>query len=171
MILKAISLAAAVALAASAANATTYTFTAEEFNGDGTGGPSLVTTWNIVLGAGESIVSAIFSSTFGNSVVPNSADGIITVGGVTVATCVAGEPCYESLVPTPISYTFTPSEFASLFGPTDLVYTQDNCCVIRLGPSTLTIETSAAVVPLPAAGLMLFGALGGLALLRRRQTA
>jgi hypothetical protein len=170
MALKAISLAAAVALVATAANATTYTFTADEFNGDGSNGPSLISSWNIVLGAGESIVSAIFESTFGNSVISNSADGTVTVGGITVATCAAAEPCYTSLVPTPISYSFDLLEFASLLGPVDLIYTQDTCCVIRLGPSTLTIVTEASVVPLPAAGFMLFGALGGLALLRRRKT-
>jgi hypothetical protein len=156
---------------APAAQAATYNFTAPEFNGDGNLGPALIETWNVVLGIGEKIKSAMFESTFGNSTVPNTAIGTVSVGGVTVASCSdTSEPCWFDGTPTPISYAFAPGEFASLLGMIDLIYDQTDCCVIRLGESTLTIETAA--IPLPAAGLLFVPALGGLAAvaLRRRKT-
>lgn len=137
-------------LATSAADAATYTFSAEEYNGDGNVGAVLLAAWNVVLGTGESIVSASFSSTWGNSTVPNSSEGYVTVGGTTVGTCMPGEDCYTAQTPTAIDYTFAASEFFGLMGTVDLFYTQTGCCIIRLGESNLTIETTAAAVPVPA---------------------
>lgn len=154
-------------LAASGANAATYNFTTGEYDGDGNIGAALIATWNVILGAGEHIVSATFSSTWGNSSVPNSAEGFVTVGGNTVGACTPAEACYNAQSPTPFSYAFSASEFASLLGNVDLFYTQTGCCIIRLGESTLKIET--ASVPVPAAGALLLPALGGLVAFGKRR--
>ena len=161
-------LAAAIMLGlATSAQAATYSFTAAEYNGNGSLGAALVQTWNVVLNAGEHVVSASFASTWGNSTVPNTSVGDVTVGGNTVGSCSRVEPCWSSSSPTAFSYTFTGAQFASLLGSVDLFYNQTDCCVIRLGTSTLTIQTS--VVPIPAAGALLFPAIGGLVALRARR--
>ena len=164
-------LAAAVAgvfLAGSAANATTYTYTLPEYDGDGNLGLALVGIWDVILGSGESIVSALFTSSFGNSVVNSSAQGAVLVNGIVVATCDGpGNSCWEGPGEL-ISYSFVPAEFGNLLGTVSVFYDQTGCCVIRLGETTLTIETAASQVPLPAGGFLLIGALGGLAALRRR---
>ena len=166
-------IAAAALMSAASANATVLVFNAGEYNGDGSLGPATVTSWNVVLPGGESIVSANFTSNFGNSEVNSTATGFVTVGGVTVGTCNgSGNPCWDS-PGAPINYNFLASEFASLLGNIDLVYTQTDCCVIRLGASTLTITTQATgAVPEPANWAMLiagFGLTG--AVMRRRRTA
>ena len=154
-------------LATSAADAATYTFTAGEFNGDGSIGAALIQTWNVLIGAGEHIVSATYSSTWGNSTVPNSSEGYVTVGGNTVGSCSPAEACWNAQIPTPFGYTFSSSQFASLLGTVDLFYVQTGCCVIRLGDSALTINTAA--VPIPAAGALLFPAIGAVVALRARR--
>lgn len=166
-------LAATALLSAASANAAVLVFNADAFNGDPQLGQQLVTSWNVVLPGGQVIVSANFTSSFGNDIVPSTAVGDITVGGIVVATCVEGDPCTDSLTgfPTPISYDFTASEFASLLGNIDLIYDRTGCCLPRLGASTLTITTSAPV-PEPANWALLiagFGLVG--AAMRRRALA
>jgi hypothetical protein len=167
---------AASALAAStlAASATTYTFTADEFNGTGAIGAALVKNWSIAIGAGETIVSAVFKSNFGTMAVPSSATGFVTVGGNTVGTCAGpGNSCWDG-PGAPISYTFGSGQFASLLGSVDLIYDQTDCCVIRLGASTLTIDTArVSSVPLPAAFWLLLSGLtvAGAGTLVRRKPA
>lgn len=75
--------------------------------------------------------------------------------------------CRTWEIPTPFGYTFSSSQFASLLGTVDLFYVQTGCCVIRLGDSALTINTAA--VPIPAAGALLFPAIGALVALRARR--
>ena len=158
-------------LAGSVANATTYTFTLPETDGDGSPGQLLIGMWDVILGAGESIVSAVFTSSFGNSTVNSTAEGTVLVNGIVVATCDGpGNVCWDGPGEL-ISYSFTPAEFGNLLGQVSLFYDQTGCCVIRLGESTLTIETAASQVPLPAGGLLLLTALGGLGLARRRKAA
>jgi len=162
---------AVLALAPLGAQAATLTFTAPEHNGTSAFPDSeLIETWNIALPMGDSIISATFESTFGNSMVSNSAEGFVTVGGVTVATCDGpGNPCWDAMTPTPINYNFAPGEFASLLGAVDLIYEQTECCVPRGGASTLTIETDSSVIPVPAAGVLLASALGIAGFGARRQ--
>jgi hypothetical protein len=157
--------------AASTGQAATRIYTAPVANGGGPG-VVLVTSWNVMLDPGEVITSATFASTFGNSSAPSSAIGALSVGGVTVATCDGpGSSCWDGPI-TPISYSFAPSEFGALTGMVDFVYDQTDCCEIRLGASTLQLETSTLAVPEPSTwGLLIagFGAVG-LATRRRRRT-
>jgi hypothetical protein len=171
-------LAAAALLSAASANATVFVFTADAFNGVTGLGPQPVTSWNMVVPDGEVILSANFASTFGN--LPNnpySGEGNVTVGGIVVATCVAPEPCtgtndFPTGFPTPISYDFVSSQFSSLVGDIDLVYTITGRGRPRLGASTLTITTGGPV-PEPATWAMLIAGFGlvGAAARRRRQGA
>lgn len=157
--------------AASASQAATRLYTAPEANGGGPGAV-LIASWNVMLDPGETITSATFASTFGNSTAPSSAIGVLSVGGVTVATCEGpGFSCWDGPI-TPISYSFAAGEFAALTGMVDFVYDQTDCCEIRLGASTLRLETTILAVPEPSTwGLLIagFGAVG-LATRRRRRT-
>jgi hypothetical protein len=166
-------LAATALLSAASANATVFVFTADPFSGVTGLGPQLVTSWNMALPDGEVILSANFSSSFGNLVNPSSGVGNVTVGGILVANCVANSACTSptSGFPTPFSYDFESSEFGSLLGDIDLVYTITGPGRPRLGGSTLTITTGAPV-PEPANWAMLiagFGLVG--AAMRRRAHA
>lgn len=166
-------LAATALLSAASANAAVLIFNADAYNGSNTLGQQLVQSWNVILPPGQVIVSANFSSTFGNDTVPSTAVGAVTVGGVTVATCIVDAACNDSPTgfPTPISYNFLASEFGSLLGNIDLVYDRTGCCLPRLGASQLTI-TTAAPVPEPANWALLiagFGLVG--AAMRRRALA
>jgi hypothetical protein len=156
-------------MSAVAADAAVLVFTAPEYNGTGVYGTATVTTWNIALPIGHVITAANFTSAFGNSVVNSSAEGFVTVGGITVGLCPGdGNPCWNG-PGEPIVYDFDTSEFSALVGSVDLAYTQTGCCVIRLAESTLTITT--AGIPEPATwGLMIagFGLVGVAARTRRR---
>ncbi len=168
-------LAAAALLSAASANATVFVFTADPFNGITALGPQLVTSWNMVVPDGEVILSANFTSSFGNLPNnPSSGEGNVTVGGIVVATCVAPDPCTSSPTgfPTPFSYDFVSSQFSSLVGDIDLVYTITGRGRPRLGASTLTITTGGPV-PEPANWAMLIAGFGlvGAAMRRRRQGA
>ena len=162
------SLIALTALASAvSANAAVLVFNADEYNGNGQIGAFTIASWLVSLPGGEQIISANFTSNFGNSVVSSSAVGFVTVGGNTVGTCTNVGPCATG-PGLPINYNFLPSEFASLVGAVDLVYNQTACCIIRLAPSTLTITTGA--VPEPAAWALLIAGFGltGAAMRRRR---
>jgi opacity protein-like surface antigen len=156
--------AAALVAAAAPANAAVIVVNLGEYNGDGTNGPANVGTFNYVIPVGQTIVSALFESSFGNSVVDSSSTGTVSLDGITVGACAGpGNPCWDG-PGAAISYSFLASEFAALAdGSANLVYNQTDCCVIRLGKSTLTITTRGGV-PEPAAWAMMlagFGLVGG----------
>lgn len=154
----------AAALAAStiatSANATTIVSTLPEYNGNGNIANTAIGAFNYVIPLGETIISATFASSFGNSTVSSSAEGQVTLDGVVAGTCTSSGLCSGSTVP--FTYNFLPGQFSLLAdGSASLFYNQTGCCVIRLGKSTLTIETGA--VPEPATWLMMilgFGAIG-----------
>lgn len=103
--------------------------------------------------AGETILSADFASTMGNSSVASTAVMDVFVNGVLVGTCPdRNAPCWNGLVP--FTYNFLASELSALAGGSaDLTVTQTDCCVIRLGASDLTITTgTSGSVPEPATG-------------------
>ena len=108
-------------------------------------------SWNLALGAGETIVSAFFTSTFGNSVVNSTATGLVTIGAVQVASWAGPGNAGWDGPSVHIAVSFAAGNFASLRGAFDLIHDQTGCCVIRLGASLLTIKTtSVSAVPLPA---------------------
>jgi PEP-CTERM motif len=158
--------------AAAPASASVIVVTLPEYNGTGNIGSEVAGIFNYVIPVGETILSALFTSTFGNSMVDSSSTGNVTVDGITVGVCLGdGNPCWNG-PGAPISYNFLASEFSALAdGSATLVYNQTDCCVIRLGESTLTLNTGVAGVPEPASwALMLagFGLTG--AAMRRRQS-
>jgi hypothetical protein len=134
-----------------------------------------VGTFVYSLPVGEQIVSASFSSTFGNSVVPSSAGVNVYVGGILVGTCLENDPCDTTLTTiTPFNYAFQPSDFATLSsGSLDVTAIQTGGNYIRLGAETLNITTAALDgVPEPATfGLFGLGATAlGLFEFRRRRS-
>ena len=151
--------------APSVVSASTYTLTWPEVNACG--------TWPCTFDAGTmsfpagTVVSAVFSSTFGNSTVPNTAIMSVFVNGVDVGDCAsASDPCWGAGSPTPFTYVYTAGDLASLnSGLADLTINQTDCCVIRLGVSTLVVTT----VPEPGSMLLLGSGILGLAGAIRRK--
>ena len=159
-----------LAAASTPAGAATRIYTAPPANGGGPG-TVVIAEWTVELAMGEFITGATFTSTFGNTVVPSSAIGTLSLAGITVASCDGpGYSCWEGPI-TPISYSFLANEFAALNGSIALIYDQTDCCDIRLGEQRLEIATDFATtrVPEPAAWAMFltgFGLVGAAA--RRR---
>ena len=111
--------------------------------------PYLVGIFNYDLN-GEYIVSANIATTWGNSINPTTAANELKLDGIKFA-----ETTDLGAQMVPVSYDFAPSEFSALSdGTAEFVAVQTSEYVIRLGETTLTINT----VPLP--GAILLGILG-----------
>jgi PEP-CTERM motif len=164
----------------SPSKADSFTFNWAELNGpdvSAPNGPSLPFTLDagslvFMVPAGQTIVDAVFSSTLGNSIVGSTAVMNVFVNTVRVGSCPSFlSPCAQfGQAPIPFTHSFTPTELLALAtGSVDLSVVQSGCCVIRLGDSTLTIDTvPATATPEPATLAMLGTGLFGLAALRRR---
>jgi PEP-CTERM motif len=160
----------AVLLIPSLSKADSFTFNWGQQNGTGTlpftlDAGSLVFT----VPAGQSIVDAVFSSTLGNSTAPSTALMNVFVNTVKVGSCpTKSSSCFDG-GPNLFSYIFTPTDLLALAtGSVDLSIVQTDCCFIRLGASTLTIDTApTTAMPEPATLAMLGTGLFGLAALRR----
>ncbi|MBH8560635.1 PEP-CTERM sorting domain-containing protein [Nostoc sp. CENA67] len=157
------------------AQAATITSTLPEFSGeyfDGSASFPLssvtVGTFSYTIPSGEQIVSASLSGTFGNSVVSNSSGLNLLLDGLQVAQCIRFDTCYYSATPEAFNFTFSPADLSLLNdGSALLTAIQTSEYVIRLGSTTLTIETASV----PESGTIL-GTLtvAGFSLaLRRRQ--
>lgn len=157
---------AAAVLLPSMAAAQTYTL--PQFNGDGTVAATTIGTFTFA--PGQTFTSALFVSSFGNSSVNSSAEGFLTLDGITVGTCPSTGPC-NSGPGLPISFSFSPSDF-SIFadGSATLVYNQTGCCVIRLGESTLTLSAVTGAVPEPGTWAMMLVGFGAMGVSLRRRT-
>lgn len=171
------SLAAAVTactlLASPPADAISIALTLPELNYFG--GPDfpspeqLVGSFDYIIPAGEQIVSAKLTGSFGNSSYPNSAAVDLSLDGLLVAQCRFLDVCWTSWQRTPWSYVF--SDFSLLSdGHAELSSTQTSEFTTRLGATTLSIETAPTAVPGPLASLGAALALGFSRRLRRRIT-
>jgi len=133
--------------------------------------------------AGERVVSATISGSWGSAAKPFSTAGAdVFVNGIRVARCVRDDPgCYlDGPAQRPWSYTFTDPELLRLSGGSAaMTAVQTSDLFIRLGASTLILTTApqAAVPAIPAipalspaglgALLAAMAAAGGFALRRR----
>jgi hypothetical protein len=146
--------AAVFVMAASCLQAGTIVLTWPEQNAAGEGLPYTLDagSQSYTIPAGETILSAAFTSSLGNSQSESTAVMDVFVNGVLVATCPDQDAaCWQGTGgPFPFTYNFLASELSALAGGSaDLTVTQNDCCVIRLGASELTITTGSAV-PEPA---------------------
>jgi len=113
--------------------------------------PLTVGTVNFAVPVGEQVVAAQISGFWGSSLVPDGTAGVdVLVDGILVSKCVKPSPdCWESAPrQRPWTYTFKQSELAAFNdGVATMTAVQTSDISVRLGTSTLTIET--APVPPP----------------------
>jgi hypothetical protein len=109
---------------------------------------------------GHTIVSAIISGFWGNEAYPYSTAGAdVMLDGLLVAQCADQDPgCWwNDVAPRAWSYTLTSDQFAQLHdGFATLTVTQTSDYIVRLGSTSLTIETI-AVPEAPAITFILMG--------------
>ena len=148
------------------ARAAVITQTLPEFSGNGSG---TVGSFVFTLPSGETIASARIEGTFGNSIVRNSSGVDLSLDFMAVASCVQFASCYFGSTPEPWVLDLLPADLALLAdGTADFGFIQTSSGVVRLGQTTLTIETVVQIVSEPP-GLALFAiALAGLGFLRGR---
>jgi hypothetical protein len=162
----------AVLLIPSLSKADSFTFTWGEQNGSGTLPFTLdAGSFAFTVPAGQTIVDALFSSALGNSKSPSTADMNVFVNTVKVGSCPSRSSTCWNTGPNPFTYIFTATDLSALAtGSVDLSIVQTDCCVIRLGASTLTIDTATtASAPEPATLALLGTGMFALAALRRRK--
>lgn len=135
--------------------------TLPNYDGTATFGPFPSTIsigdFTFAIPAGQEVVGATISGTFGNDDVPGTtdisapADLFVDSGAIEVAACDDGltysEPCDAGSVPTAWSYTFTSSDLSTLSadfasGSLDLSTVQDNFFAVNAGSLTLDIAVS-----------------------------
>lgn len=162
---------ALAAMVTSAARAQNIVQTLPEFNGGGNY-PFVwpVGTFNYVIPPGQSILWARISGQFGNSVVQSTAAQDLYLDGIKVASCAYLSPTCWGGGPEAWSYNFSASEFGVLAdGSANFVSDQTDCCIVRLGSTTLEIQTQSTVPEPATVALMATGLVGMLAVVRQRQ--
>ncbi len=163
---------------ATTARADVFTFTLPNFNGSfvppGLPLPApaqTVGTFNIVIPAGQPIIAASLTGTFGNAVNSSSAASNLFLDGILVAQCAPGAACTGgggAAGPTPFSFAFTAANLALLAdGAAVLTAVQTGPGAIRLGQLALRVET----IPEPATVVLLGTGIAAVgASLRRRRS-
>jgi hypothetical protein len=136
--------AASVGLAASTVTSTLPAYNGAFFSAAGPFPQPAVTvgTFTSSVPAGEVIVGATIVGHFGNNVNPSSAGVDVFLNGALVGQCVKPTACFTA-TGAPWSHTFSASEAQSLLagGSAVLTAVQTSEFVIRLAPTTLTIQT------------------------------
>lgn len=108
-------------------------------------------TLSLSIPADQIIVGASISGIWGSTsdYYGNTAEAQLFVNGLLVSdtTTLSPDPYYNVV---PFTYTYTPSEFATLDGGSaTLSYIQTSQYTVRLSQTTLTIETETVAVPEP----------------------
>ena len=153
-----VALATAALVAACAADAATFVRTFPELDGPPAGSalgpfPTLaVGTVTFPVPAGHTVVAAVVSGFWGTSTIPEEGTAGVNVvlDGVLVAQCVKPSPgCWgNSSGQRPWNYVLGPSELAALNdGVATMTAVQTSDITVRLGTSTLIVETGPVPPP------------------------
>lgn len=154
-------------------NAAVFTDTLPEVSFDGNAPfPSTeqtVGTFSFLIPDTEVITSAVVSGTFGNNAFIFSTAGFDLFGdGIFLGQCIEFDDCWSDAGIPLLPFEFILTDLSVLSdGELTLSFIQTSEFIVRLGSTTLTIETR--TVPLPATAPLFAAGLAGIGLVGRRK--